>query len=180
MKRLFLKIGKAFMRFALRHWAGTLIVILLLLAALTGFQMWRLGPVMALSLFPQFVICLILIAGVIGIRRMMKALSAKNVVESGVAQGRTVLKSTAEEAKETLAALSADMKRDLGRLVGAQVAPTAAPQRCPSCGRPSQPGAKFCEGCGAPLLVTCPRCARALRPEARFCDACGAPVRGRA
>lgn len=183
MKRFFARIGRGIMRFFLRHWAGALILLLLLLAALTGYQMWRLGPVMALALLPQLVICIILVGAVIAVRHAIKTFTTKKVAESSVAQGRTVLKATAEEAKETLASLGADVKRDLERLVGGSAPPAQSGEvamRCLRCGRVSRPGAKFCEGCGAALFATCPRCGRTAPAEARFCMECGAALKGRA
>ncbi len=57
-------------------------------------------------------------------------------------------------------------------------APTqATPGRtltCPSCGATVREGAKFCDHCGARLIVTCPQCGAELRPGAKFCDNCGA------
>lgn len=183
MKRLFGRIGRGILRFSFRHWAGSLILLLLLLAALIGYQMWRLGPVLALSMLPQLIICLILIGAVIAVRHAINALTTKRVVQSSVAQGRTALKATAEEAKETLASLGADVKRDLDRLVGGSASPVESaepPVRCPRCGRVSRPGARYCEGCGAALFVTCPRCGRTQRADAKFCSACGAPLKGKA
>ncbi|GAB4405799.1 MAG: hypothetical protein Kow00123_18160 [Anaerolineales bacterium] len=178
MKRFFARVGRGLARFFFRHWATGLVALLLLLAALTGYQMWHLGPAVALALLPQLIICLILIGVVVAIHRALKAITRASIVETGVAQGRTALKTTVEEAKETLASLSTDVKRDLGRLVGGAAEASAAdpPLRCPRCGRVSRPGARFCEGCGAALYIACPRCGRAMRADARFCMACGAPL----
>ncbi|MDH7488726.1 MAG: zinc ribbon domain-containing protein [Anaerolineae bacterium] len=178
MKRFLGRIGRSLVRFSLKHWAGALILLLLLLAALTGYQMWHLGPVMALALFPQLMICLILIGAVVAVRRAIRAIATKDWVQSGVAQGRTVLKTTVEEAKGTLASLGTDVKRDLERFVGGAAEASAAdpPVRCPRCGRVSRPGARFCEGCGAALYIPCPRCGCAMRADARFCMACGAAL----
>jgi len=175
MKRFFSRIGRGILRFFLRHWAGAAIVLLLLLAAFTGYQMWRLGPVMALSLLPQLILCLVLVVAVIAVRRVIKALTTKNVVESGVAQGRAALKTTAQEAKEALASLGAEVKRAyLLPPGGGMAAASQATVRCASCGRVARPGAKFCEGCGAALFAPCPKCGRAMPREARFCTSCGA------
>jgi len=51
---------------------------------------------------------------------------------------------------------------------------------CAACGRASQPGARFCGGCGKPLVPRCPACGAAGEPGASFCQACGvalAPAR---
>lgn len=175
MKRLMGRIRRSILRFFLRHWAGLLILLLLLLAAFTGYQMWRVGPVMAVSLLPQLVICLILIAAVVAVRRVIKALTDKSLVESTVNRGQAALKDKVEETKDTLVALGADMKRDLGRLVGGPAAETA-PVRCAVCGREARAGARFCEGCGAALYVVCGRCGQMALAGAKFCWACGAPL----
>lgn len=47
---------------------------------------------------------------------------------------------------------------------------------CPSCGVDNREGARFCIGCGAPLVSRCGSCGSELPAEARFCDGCGAPV----
>jgi class 3 adenylate cyclase/tetratricopeptide (TPR) repeat protein len=45
--------------------------------------------------------------------------------------------------------------------------------RCPSCQTENPDGAKFCNGCGAALVVVCPSCAAGNGPGARFCSQCG-------
>jgi len=55
MKRFYARIGWGVFRFFLRHWATGLVALLLLRAALTGYQRWHLGQVIALVLFPQVV-----------------------------------------------------------------------------------------------------------------------------
>jgi len=47
---------------------------------------------------------------------------------------------------------------------------------CASCGRANRPGAKFCGGCGRPLVARCPACGSEHAEGARFCDACGASL----
>ncbi len=47
---------------------------------------------------------------------------------------------------------------------------------CPSCGHENRHGARFCEECAAPLVLSCPGCGNALRPQAKFCDVCAHPV----
>ncbi len=47
---------------------------------------------------------------------------------------------------------------------------------CASCGRASQPGARFCGGCGKPFAPRCPACGAAGEPGASFCQACGAAL----
>ncbi len=45
---------------------------------------------------------------------------------------------------------------------------------CPSCGKASRPGARFCSGCGGALAPRCPECGAEAEAGAQFCDACGA------
>ena len=53
-----------------------------------------------------------------------------------------------------------------------QPQPPAGP-RCPRCGAPLQPGAKFCPSCGAPVSPRCPACGAPVAPGANFCQNCG-------
>lgn len=189
MKRSFSRIGQAILRFLVRHWAGTLIVIFSLLTLLSAYQMWRVGPILALSLLPQLVISIILLVGVIVVRQVVKGVTkggalqtqvAKGVAQDTLSRGQAVVEREVGEAKSALSALAQDVKTDLERVVGGPATGTPVPpvaHRCPSCGRFVRAGAKFCDGCGAALLATCPHCGRALRPGAKFCDGCGRPTR---
>ena len=47
---------------------------------------------------------------------------------------------------------------------------------CVTCGRGNREGARFCDGCGKPLVPRCAACGTEGRPEAQFCDACGASL----
>ncbi len=47
---------------------------------------------------------------------------------------------------------------------------------CPSCGFENPEGLKFCNDCGAPLLVRCAQCGFANQPQAKFCGECGAAL----
>jgi class 3 adenylate cyclase/tetratricopeptide (TPR) repeat protein len=47
---------------------------------------------------------------------------------------------------------------------------------CPSCGTENPEGAKFCNGCGAPLVRACPACGTGNAPGAKFCSECGATL----
>ncbi len=47
---------------------------------------------------------------------------------------------------------------------------------CRSCSQANRPDARFCDGCGTPLVLACAGCGAELRAQARFCDGCGAPV----
>jgi class 3 adenylate cyclase/tetratricopeptide (TPR) repeat protein len=46
--------------------------------------------------------------------------------------------------------------------------------RCVRCEHDNPVGAKFCNGCGAPLAVACPVCGHTNPAGSRFCNACGA------
>lgn len=62
----------------------------------------------------------------------------------------------------------------------AAVSAPKAQARCPSCNQPVRAGAKFCDNCGASLVLACAQCGAELRPGAKFCDSCGAPAETRA
>ena len=47
---------------------------------------------------------------------------------------------------------------------------------CPSCGRPNEPGSKFCNACGSRLALACATCGTANTPGAVFCKECGAAI----
>lgn len=44
---------------------------------------------------------------------------------------------------------------------------------CPECGTEILAAAKFCSGCGKPILKFCPSCGKPLQSGARFCSNCG-------
>jgi len=44
---------------------------------------------------------------------------------------------------------------------------------CPTCATENPEGARFCNGCGAPLLPACPSCGTTNAPSAKFCSECG-------
>ena len=63
--------------------------------------------------------------------------------------------------------------------------------KCAQCGTPAPPGAKYCESCGAPLLLAaasqpaevkhadedkCAQCGTPAPPGAKYCESCGAPL----
>lgn len=48
-----------------------------------------------------------------------------------------------------------------------------ATARCPKCGAGNQPGSKFCDQCGGPMLVACGGCGASNQPGSKFCDQCG-------
>ena len=63
-------------------------------------------------------------------------------------------------------------------------APTAAANKCPSCGTENLGGARFCTGCGmalaqptapspAPAPAFCPQCGQRVEAGRRFCTNCG-------
>ena len=51
---------------------------------------------------------------------------------------------------------------------------------CPSCHRPSEPGARFCMHCGASMTpqIHCPACNQLQPTGSRFCMGCGASMAG--
>jgi membrane protease subunit (stomatin/prohibitin family) len=57
-------------------------------------------------------------------------------------------------------------------------APAEAGPACSNCQAALRPGAKFCDECGTPTVVSCSNCQAALRPGAKFCDECGTPTAG--
>ncbi len=44
---------------------------------------------------------------------------------------------------------------------------------CASCGKANRAGARFCGGCGAPLVLRCDSCGAEREADAKFCDTCG-------
>ena len=46
--------------------------------------------------------------------------------------------------------------------------------RCSACGVENRQAAKFCGGCGKPLLLACAECGSGIAPTNKFCDNCGA------
>jgi hypothetical protein len=159
-------------------------LVLLLIGALTGYQMWRGGLFVAVSLLPQLVIILILIAAVLAVRHLIhlwQSGAIRRALLEGLGEGQTVLKGKVQEAKGVLSSLGDEVKENLGMIVGGESAHGSASVSgapgCPSCGRPTKAGSKFCDACGATLPSTCAKCGRPLRPQAKFCDGCGASIR---
>ena len=71
---------------------------------------------------------------------------------------------------------------DSMRTGGQQPAPGATPPQpqqvvlCPKCGATNAVGAKFCQACGAKLVVEtipCPKCGAQVNVDAKFCPECG-------
>ena len=50
--------------------------------------------------------------------------------------------------------------------------------RCTSCQHQNRPDARYCGGCGQPLLVICATCGKNNSPASRFCDDCGTKLAG--
>ena len=48
--------------------------------------------------------------------------------------------------------------------------------RCSNCGSENPDGAKFCDGCAAPLPLQCPSCGALNRASAKFCIECAAAL----
>jgi hypothetical protein len=169
------------LRLLLRCWAGVLILVLLLSGGLTAYQMWRGGLFLAMSLLPQMVIILILIAAVLAVRHLIhlwQSGAIRRALLEGLGEGQTALKGKVREAKGVLSSLGDEVKENLGALVGGESAgsPAFKAPSCPSCRRPVRAGSKFCDACGATLPSTCTKCGRPLRPQAKFCDGCGAAI----
>ncbi|MFA6862101.1 MAG: zinc-ribbon domain-containing protein [Bacilli bacterium] len=47
---------------------------------------------------------------------------------------------------------------------------------CPSCGTKNEPGAKFCDHCGASLTKTCSSCGEVNYIDSSYCRKCGKPL----
>jgi predicted nucleic acid-binding Zn ribbon protein len=177
------RVRRAMLRLLLRSWAGVLILVLLLIGVLTVYQMWLGGLVMIVSLLPQLVIILILIAAVLAVRHLVhlwQTGAIKRAFLESLGEGQTVIKGKVQQAKGVLSSLGDEMKENLGVLVGGDSvhshAAVSGAAHCPSCGRPIKAGAQFCDACGAALPSTCAKCGRPLRPQAKFCDGCGAAI----
>ena len=196
--------GKGILLFLWRHWAPMLIAVLGLLAAWTGFRMWKVGFPDAMAKLPMLAVWLVLIVLVVVVRYALKRYTraalergkaslrkkvaqevvqeglsrAGGVVDEGIDRAGDVLEQGVEKAKATLADLSQEAKETWAtQPLGQKDAGQVVSLRCPSCGAPVRRGARFCANCGATLSPTCPHCGRRLRPGAKFCDGCGAPVR---
>lgn len=64
--------------------------------------------------------------------------------------------------------------------VGKKVNEPAPQKKCPNCGEPVGPNAKFCPNCGQaiPQAKFCSNCGSKLEPGAKFCPNCGTKVEG--
>jgi hypothetical protein len=51
--------------------------------------------------------------------------------------------------------------------------------RCSKCATENREGARFCNGCAAPLPAECSACGAVNQPGARFCDACATVLSAR-
>ena len=187
---------KAFLRFLWKHWAALLITICALLASWTGYQMWQAKMPKAMLSLPRLLLYLGLIVVVVLVRyalvpfakRMFekgKASLKRQVTQEVVEQGKTRASDTLEKgiegAKGVFASASEEVRQEWEELTGKRKTPVVSmPQgltHCPVCGRAVRPSARFCDGCGAALVVvTCPKCGRKLRPGSKFCDGCGASI----
>jgi Double zinc ribbon/Adenylate and Guanylate cyclase catalytic domain len=47
---------------------------------------------------------------------------------------------------------------------------------CPRCQTQNDPGARFCEDCGARLEMACPSCGALVTAGKKFCRSCGTPL----
>ena len=181
--------------FLLQHLTTIIAVVLALIALALGYQAWQMGfpATTPPSVLIPLAICLILIVAVLLARKKIqrRALAsalrgqaamqkriAKRMVQEGREKGEEILEKGVDTAKDALSTLASEVKADWKRYVAtprpAQFQPQAP--RCPHCGHPLRPGAKFCDRCGKPRQLTCPKCGQVLRPQAKFCERCGAPV----
>ncbi|MDY6876735.1 MAG: zinc ribbon domain-containing protein [Chloroflexota bacterium] len=188
--KLIVRSGRRVLPFLTRHAIAITVVILVLVALGLVYRIWRLGiPAAVSSLAPLF-LCLVLIVAVLfargkirqwmqtGVSRGQAAVRkhvVEEVVQEGIGRGEALLEKGVETAKGALTTLTGEVKADWEHHVtkSAPGRPLPRASRCPSCGRFLRPGAKFCDGCGDPVLLTCPHCGRTLRPQAKFCDGCG-------
>lgn len=71
------------------------------------------------------------------------------------------------------------MANAIGQATNPQQQPqqqAAATVPCPSCGKPQNPQAKFCNDCGGKMevaMVPCVKCGAQLKEGAKFCNECG-------
>ena len=49
--------------------------------------------------------------------------------------------------------------------------------QCDSCQHQNRADARFCSGCGQPLLIKCPQCGNSNPADGSFCDDCGASLK---
>jgi len=45
--------------------------------------------------------------------------------------------------------------------------------KCPKCKKPVQSGTRFCQGCGAKLIISCGKCNLEYPTGTKFCAKCG-------
>ena len=50
---------------------------------------------------------------------------------------------------------------------------------CSQCQAQNHDDARFCEECGARLMLACPQCGGEISPGKKFCRACGTALSGR-
>lgn len=83
--------------------------------------------------------------------------------------GKDVVNYMAEGTQESVQAVTRSIAAGLrDGMVG-----EGATARCPKCGAGNQPGSKFCDQCGGPMLVACGGCGASNQPGSKFCDQCG-------
>ena len=191
--------GTRAIRFLLRHWAFIVAGVLVLLAAFTGYQIWRMGfqDALAMGTIDTLIIYLAVAAVVVVTRygiipyartvyrksraraRLQKKV-AQDVVEHGRSQAKGMLQKGVQTAEGTFDRVSERARREWDsvrqRKPTSSSVVTPAARRCPDCGHVIRHGAKYCDRCGASLAFACPNCGRNLRPGAKFCDRCGTNV----
>jgi hypothetical protein len=186
--------------FLLRNLTAIMMGILALVALVLGYWAWQMGfPAnIPIPILIPLALCLILIVAILlGRRRIQRwALArasrgqaavqkriAKRMVQEGREKGEEILEKGEEvlgkgvdTARGALSTLASEVKADWKRHVAQPRPARPQPTRCPDCGHPLRPGAKFCDHCGKPRQLTCPKCGQVLRSQAKFCERCGAPM----
>ena len=187
------------LRFLFRHWAVIVACVLVVMAAITGYQIWRMGfqEALALGAVDTLIIYLALAAVVVvmryGIipyaitvyhnsraRAKVQKRVAREAVEQGRSQAKEIVQKRVQTAEGTFNRVSKRAKREWDSVrrrepdSGSMVTPATRP--CPHCGHVMRDGAKFCERCGSHLGSACANCGRSLRPGTKFCDRCGTAV----
>ncbi len=98
-------------------------------------------------------------------------------LEAGLDADIEALVRQARQSRQVDPALARQVEAEIEALK--QTPSTAAV--CPHCGKPAQPGDRFCAYCGQslpelPAGPTCPHCAAPVYPDDAFCARCGAAL----
>lgn len=197
-----LRSGWRVIHFLLRNLVTIVAAVLTLVALVLGYWAWRAGfpATMPLPILIPLALCLVLIVTILlarkgvhrwalaraarGQARVQKRIAAR-MMQDGREKSEEVLKKGEEmldrgvdTARDALSSLAGEVQADWKRYVAQPRSSQPQTPRCPDCGHPLRPGAKFCDRCGKPRQLTCPKCGQGLRPQAKFCERCGATVSG--